>query len=463
MRITHVFQVVFFAIIAALSVVSFANPPGSVAATPVVITNQSEILRSQRQQAQPADRFVDSIGVATHLNYLDTPYGEYRRIIKPRLLEVGIRHIRDGSAVEVRNGIAYPDKVVQDRYLDLARHGVKSTLIFGTEPKQVTLSTLKKLLLSVEAVEGPNETDLSQFKYSYKGQQFPKATRMRMKDLYGWVKNDAKTKHISVVQNSLGWGKNAEKLGNLEKYADYGPAHFYTAEANSPGSALDTWHLRYARIVSPNKPLLSTESGYTTAVDDGGISEYAHARYISRILLEHFRKGVVRTHIYELIDEWDKPLDFEQAHFGLLRYNNTPKPAFTLIKNMITVLQDKGTGFKPGVLDCDISGGNSLVHHFVLQKRDGRFYLVIWQDPKNWDIERKEDIRIADQTVTLRLTGDFVAAQTFLSMQNPMPVRHYAHPTTLVMAVPDHPLIVELTPRLSGGASEPAKQGENRH
>lgn len=49
------------------------------------------------EQAHRADSFVDSLGVNTHLVYLDTAYRDYNGIIKPRLQELGIRHIRDGG------------------------------------------------------------------------------------------------------------------------------------------------------------------------------------------------------------------------------------------------------------------------------------------------------------------------------------------------------------------------------
>jgi len=47
--------------------------------------------------ARPAHAFVDFVGVNTHLGYSDTTYGDYEGILKPRLLELGVRHIRDGT------------------------------------------------------------------------------------------------------------------------------------------------------------------------------------------------------------------------------------------------------------------------------------------------------------------------------------------------------------------------------
>ena len=49
------------------------------------------------ETAKRADAFVETIGVNVHLNYLNTAYANYKEVIKPRLQELGIRHIRDGA------------------------------------------------------------------------------------------------------------------------------------------------------------------------------------------------------------------------------------------------------------------------------------------------------------------------------------------------------------------------------
>ena len=47
-------------------------------------------------QVYSAYELLDSIGVNTHLHYTDTPYNDFAELIKPKLLELGIKHIRDG-------------------------------------------------------------------------------------------------------------------------------------------------------------------------------------------------------------------------------------------------------------------------------------------------------------------------------------------------------------------------------
>jgi len=72
-------------------------------------------------QARSANDFVESIGVNTHLGYSDTAYGNYRGLLKPSLLYLGVRHIRDGIDDD---GVS---SVVLKRYRDLHSHGIQTT------------------------------------------------------------------------------------------------------------------------------------------------------------------------------------------------------------------------------------------------------------------------------------------------------------------------------------------------
>src|SRR5262245_21348572 len=55
--------------------------------------------------ARSADSFVQSIGVNLHLNYFQTTYGTgWATIVKPRLLELGVKHVRDMGNVTTNDG-----------------------------------------------------------------------------------------------------------------------------------------------------------------------------------------------------------------------------------------------------------------------------------------------------------------------------------------------------------------------
>ncbi len=69
-------------------------------------------------RARSAASFLDSVGINTHIHYYDTSYSNFS-LIKQRLQELGIRHIRDGGS----------DPTWIQRINELAGVGIKSTIV----------------------------------------------------------------------------------------------------------------------------------------------------------------------------------------------------------------------------------------------------------------------------------------------------------------------------------------------
>ena len=49
------------------------------------------------------------------------------------------------------------------------------------------------------------------------------------------------------------------------------------------------------------------------------------------------------------------------------------------VKNFIGLFRDPGLAFSPSRLAYRITGAGSSLRQALLQRRDGRFYLVLWQ------------------------------------------------------------------------------------
>src|SRR5207302_2225154 len=109
---------------------------------------------------------------------------------------------------------------------------------------------------------------------------------------------------------------------------------------------------------------------------------------------ELFNAGVSKFVTYELIEEIDDPTHTQREVFGLLHSDWSEKPAYHAVKNFISLLKDPGRDFTPASLDYTIAGGNSTLHHTLLQKRDGSFELALWQDAYLWDENTKTDITL---------------------------------------------------------------------
>jgi hypothetical protein len=387
-----------------------------------------------------ADAFVDSIGVATHLRYADTAYGRYADVIKPRLQELGVRHIRDGGQ----------DPLFFQKLNDLAETGIRATLVMdprdGITPGNV-VSVITPILAAVDSVEGPNEWDV-QNQLNYKGQAFPTGIRTYQTELYSAIKGNNATVHLPVLMPSLANPFNAPQLGFLNTL-DAGNMHSY-AGGNMPSQDLDSKWIPLTRNVSgANKPIVASETGWHTAISDPGasqpgVSEQVAAKYIPRLFLEYFNRDIRRAFVYELMDE--RPAPNQENNFGLLHADGTPKPAFVALKNLITLLKDPGPPFQPTALSYRVDGISNTVHQTALQKRDGKYYIILWQEVPSFNLASKAELAIPNQSATLTLNTPFRLARIYQPLNSPSPVTQISNPTQISLNVPDHPLVVELLP-----------------
>jgi P pilus assembly chaperone PapD len=335
------------------------------------------------EQAIMADLVPDALGVNVHLFYSGTVYvNRYSDVIRPRLAELGVRHLRD-HAVNPTSGNA---PTYRAKLQELAANGTKALLIFDERyctPAECEAFVKGTGAATVDAVEGWNEPDrrLSRTDLSW-------LPRMKtyMQDTWKAVKGDPTTAGILVGSPSIEFGTTASALGDVSGIVEFGSIHPYPPWPNYP-----TYQDRVAAYVDgmtpayPGTPWWTTEAGYHTSQScaDRPVSETAQGRYLPRMLLEYMKRGQVRVYNYELIDEGTPDCDREHS-FGILRLDGSPKPAFTALKNLLTLLDDPGASFTPGRLDYTVSGPASL-HRRLLQKRDGTFWLALWLEVASYD------------------------------------------------------------------------------
>ena len=410
----------------------------------LVISIQIFISASVTTQAHSAESFINSIGVAVHLNYIDTPYGKYNEIIKPRLQELGVHHIRDGLILE--------DLETKKKFKDLAEIGIKSTLVMDPRDNNTpsrAVSVVKSVLESVEAIEGANEWDISP-QFQYKAQSFPEGVRQFQTELYSAIKKDPVTAHISVLSPSMAYAPNAVKLGIVP--CDIGNMHSYPGGETPIAGIDDLWMPNIKILCGQDKPLMASETGYHNGINiEGGhrgVSEKAAAKYLLRLYFEYFNRGIKRAFTYELIDI--KPSSPKEWNFGLLRYDGLPKADFIALKNLISLLQDSEViDFKstfPTSLNYSLKGDETNIHRTLLQKSNGNFYLILWQEVPSFDHKTKADLIIQDRPLTLTLNTAISEAFTYQPVNSTIPIKKYINVKTMNLKVPDHPLVIELIP-----------------
>ena len=362
-----------------------------------------------------ADAFVDSVGVNTHLHYTDTVYNRFRELIKPKLLSLGVRHIRDGA-------YTYPgisgSSFYYARLRELAAAGVRFNLLTNirTRHSETTdFSLLDDLYRwtdgATEAFEGVNEPDLQGVG------DWAAQTRAAQRQLYETVKGDPSLRQVKVLGPSPVW--EAAALGDLSSYLDLGNTHPYPGGLMPLGSAYGQSlksNLVNAAKNSGSKAVVATETGYHNALGTTRthppVSEKTAAVYLPRLLLAYFNSGVSRTYLYELIDTWSDPtLKDPEAAFGLLRNDGSEKPAFVAVRTLLGLLSDPGPAFSPEPFRVAFTGETQDVQRTLLRKRDGTLYLALWLETPSWDRDARRTVPVAARTLTLQV-GEAVGQTT---------------------------------------------------
>ena len=400
---------------------------------------------------QAADRFVDSIGVCTHWNYADTAFGFAREGATQRLLQSGIRHVRDSLSEPI---------------VELGKLG-----ILASEDKSISeaIDAIKRANAAgprIVAIEGPNEPDLfwKRFKRSYGGEGYEQgdagiiaAVIAYQKALYAAAKADPATHALTIIGPGLGktygydtkspFGKgtlsDAVDRGNFHPYPGgnpfnppfpYAGVEKYTWHGGHPSTNLDEHPYAFDVYAPPfaPKPMAATETGYSTFID--GPSEAAHAKYLPRLFCEYFRKGVQRTFSYEFLDEWNKPEDRE-ANFGLIRYDLSSKPAFEALRRLIRLVEEPNArpDFETMSLPAEIE---------VKPAKD------YWHEIALDDTSKKPWRRVPlapPMPVTLKLARPAKHVEVFIPNDCDEVVKRIENTDRIDLGVPDRVMVVRLT------------------
>lgn len=356
-------------------------------------------------QPVQAAEFVDRIGVNTHpptqrFNGVITPHAD-TVTFKARLFELGAKHIRVNVHPTTSNWAFWNGLY--------ASHAIKMLPIIYPSvwtSLSAAVTALKNNVSLLDAVEGPNETDYEGI--SYNGQTFPQGTIAYQNDLYAGIKGDTTLQHLSVLAPTAGNPVNYPLLRGAN--FDVKNIHYYPW--NLPADHIDSQISNSDSITTTPMPVWTSETGYSTY--NQSVTEKAQGKYIPRLLCHFFNRGIYRAYIYQLVDRGTDTSQREQF-FGLCRNNWTPKPAFYVLKNLITTLKDSGATFTPTPLSFSITGDVTNVRTFLVQKGNGDHYLLIWNDVRSFDSNSRTDVDLPPVPVILTFPENYsnVSLYTF--------------------------------------------------
>ncbi len=369
----------------------------------------------RRSLAVDARAFVDTIGINTHLFYVQTSYGDYA-MVRRRLRELGVRHIRDGFD---------PDHTQSffERVNDLAAAGIKSTLIACRVespgvPWAIYVKDAKtRVRSSLDALEGVNEPDLVAAGTDWVG-----SARLCQRQMHQQAKNRrfGPPLRVPVLGPAIQAGA-VQRLGDISDRADGGTMHPYSGgrRPSRPGEygfASQMASVRRYQFGGARAPVYATETGYHDAMNTTSThapaSQRAIAIYMPRLFLEHAKAGVKRTFAYELVDEHPDPaLADVELNYGLFESDWSYKPSATALRNTIALLDSPRRSPRRRLryslsrtADPDGAGPRGAVRDMLLQKADGSYWLALWQDSTVWDENARTDI--SNPSTAVRVTLD---------------------------------------------------------
>lgn len=397
------------------------------------------------QRTIAADDFVDSVGVNIHLHYDHTIYKEQFPLIKTRLIELGVRHVRDGLIDTAWQGY-------YDRHNALGQAGIKGTFIVAPgQSVEMLASYPSRVSSAFEAYEAPNEHNQSG------DARWAQTLGESLRSLRSLKQLEAVSGY-PVYGPSLTQESAFHELGDQSAHYDVANIHNYFAGRNpgthgwgADGYGSIEWNLRLARRYGGGKPIISTETGYQDDVSQHGhVPPTVAGRYMPRLLLEHYRAGIARTFLYELADFANS------GHYGLLHADGTPKPAFTAVKSLLNLLSDPGPRVTPQDLAYAVQGASADVRHMLFQKRNGAYFLALWLEVPSYNPETRQLIGVPSQSVTLTLPrsmrlygtyrwqidGSFAATPSMATI------------ATLPISITDALTILELRPESASGVAD---------
>ncbi len=379
--------------------------------------------------------FAERIGINVRLGLAGSPYQKYEAIVKPRLLELNVRLVREAVPITGSDTLA--------KIKDLGAAGIKLSLMVKNN---TALDVYKAVPGAVQSLE----LDTPDRAPGWDG-----PARNDQKIIFETIKHDANLKYIFLLGPGLADSfKSPAKLGDLKQYLDLGSIHCYPlqddAAAHMPmRSLLHDQATEVSKIIGPSGGNWVTELGFHNAADvpgNAGVPEAVAARYLPRSLLTAVDMGFGEAFAYELLDqEPESKMTSADKHFGLLRVDGAPKPAFTALKKLLAFLKDPGPAFTPESLAFKLDGGPKNLDHILMQRRDGRYFLLLWNDVPCYDPKTRRELAVVPKEVTLTVGTPLEKAQVWYLLREGDKPRPLTELKKIKLPVNDEILVVEMT------------------
>ncbi|WP_233862405.1 calcium-binding protein [Paraburkholderia adhaesiva] len=425
----------------ARTVASFAALLYLYALTGTSVAQEADVVRVMR-----ADAFLETLAVNTHVNYTDGAYANVRNIADD-LAWLGIHHVRDAPPASGAAPLA--------SYVYLAQHGIKFNVLMHLDIADHLDRALRlnaEVPGSVVAIEGLNEID--NWPVTYGDLKGADAGLAVQREIYTRVRGTPALAGVPVYDLT---GYDIKPVDTRTNAADYANGHVYPQNGEQPmrNANGDSWMGSAVRLFRKfHLPMVITEFGYFSMPQSGwymiGVDEPAQAKGVLNGYMDAAAAGVKRTYVYELLDQKPDPQNKNaEMHFGLFRIDNSPKPVASAIRNLTSILKDdtkhSTNGAAGGTLAYTLSGMPPLASSLLLQKNDGRFVLVLWNETQIWDRATGTPVANPPASVGLDLGASASRVNVYDPLVSDKPRESHRDVRRLDVSVPDHPVLIEVT------------------
>lgn len=367
------------------------------------------------QSARMADSLCDAYMINTRIFHATKIYRHTDAVID-LVRDLGARNVREriitGSSTAATNQRRAMLELAQDGVRWHATVGVlenwRNAVAVNSDainhidnyfvPRVGNLSNVFRSLSGCNEVDGPQSN----------GQVDPNwapHARIMQEALWSAAKAKTSTRSLPIAGPSTRTDytpARAAALGDLSRISDQGSVHYYN-KGMSPTRGIDD-RIAISKRNFPNTNIwVVAETGYNDSRQDNlgkTIPEWAAAVYAIRGICDFFKRGAVYGR-FELLDDPDavdttsqrtiNATSDREAHFGVVGMTRTQlstatpdtwrkKPEFLATQRLMRIISDRGPAFNPSPLQIAINGAGNDLQSLVLQKRNGKHYLLLWRD-----------------------------------------------------------------------------------
>lgn len=385
-----------------------------------------------------AKDFINSIGVAVHLQYSDGAYAWHDENIA-KLKWLGVTHLRDLAPKSIANRPPYSKYTAAGFDFSMICMPQDAAITDATKAGEVFDRILKYFpdAKGIVNLEGPNEPNNGPITF---GNDKDSKTEFSATISYMAALRRAQQEHPLFKDIPLsGVSCYPDLTKQVAPYVDRENVHYYPTNGSQNGGGMD----KYA-----GRKVVITEFGYNPGPRDGHAQRVTNERVLATLMINGlfnaFRAGVIRTYLYELRDE--KLLDDYGCQWGLFRWGKEgiAKPAGWALHNLTTILADVDGEIDSTPPPYSFKGLPSTARVMHLRKTNKRRYVIVWNEADAWDEKSLKPIYAAPTYVEMALGYQATVVNQYNLLDSERPVAIMANRKSVGFYLTNDPVILEI-------------------